>query len=468
MTSAVLDSSFYFILFASYLVYALLFVFITRKCFFEKMGVLRSIVVFFISPSMSYAISYVAMVGFIDLIEGSSVREIILKIILSAAVQVTTQIILMLVYMKIVKARNNSIAMFVYLCSVILVPNMLYLAFSNASFIAALIYLALHILFYCLVIKPLSGIQKEKLVTDKRLFAILPVLTYIFNTICYTVFIYQCKLSTYPLESTEFAEAVVRLKKLDPEGVQSIADTLQIFTKNMLLQGDFAIYPTVFMTVILIVAFAIITKNIRYMNETINAHKEVKTLSVEVMEALAHTIDAKDEYTRGHSTRVANYSRMIARKMNLSEKQCDNIYYMGLLHDIGKIGVSNRIINKPGKLTAEEYDEIKKHPLTGYEILSEIKSRPDLATGARWHHERYDGKGYPDGLKGTAIPLEARIIAVADAYDAMTSNRSYRKYLSQDLVRKEIETNINTQFDEIPAKCMLKIIDEDTDYALHE
>ena len=468
MTSEVSDFYLYFILFASYLAYALLFVSITRKCFSEKIGVLRSIAVFFISPSTSYAISYVAMVGFIDLTGGSTVREIILKIILSTVVQVITQIILMLVYMKIVKTRNNSIAMFVYLCCVIMVPNMLYIAFSNTSFIAALIYLGLHILFYCLVIKPLSGIQKEKVVTDKRLFAILPVLTYIFNTICYTVFIYQCKLTTYPLESTEFSEAVINLKKLDPERVKSILKTLQIFTDNMLLQGDFAIYPTIFITVILIAAFAIITKNIRYMNETINAHKEVKTLSVEVMEALAHTIDAKDEYTRGHSTRVANYSRMIARKMNLSEKQCDNIYYMALLHDIGKIGVANSIINKPARLTAEEYDEIKRHPLTGFEILSEIHSRPDLATGARWHHERYDGKGYPDGLKMSDIPLEARIIAVADAYDAMTSNRSYRKYLGQDVVRKEIETNINIQFDEIPAKCMLEIMDEDKDYTLHE
>lgn len=218
----------------------------------------------------------------------------------------------------------------------------------------------------------------------------------------------------------------------------------------------------------LIIAFYVIVRNIKYMNEMLSAQQEVKTLSVEVMEALAHTIDAKDEYTRGHSIRVAKYSRMIAEKMGMSETECENVYYMGLLHDIGKIGVPNEIINKPDRLTDEEYDEIKKHPVTGYDILAEIKSRPDLATGARWHHERYDGKGYPDHKTGNEIPIEARIIAVADSYDAMTSNRSYRDYLPQEVVREEILKNINTQFDEEPARCMIAIIDEDKEYVLHE
>ena len=204
------------------------------------------------------------------------------------------------------------------------------------------------------------------------------------------------------------------------------------------------------------------------MNETIKANKEVKALSVDIMEALAHTIDAKDEYTKGHSVRVAQYSRMLAEKMGLSAKECEDVYYMGLLHDLGKIGVPNAIINSPAKLTKEEYDIVKGHPALGADILSEIKSRPDLMIGARWHHERYDGKGYPDGKKGEEIPLYARIIAVADSYDAMTSNRSYRKHMTQDVVRLEIEKNMGTQFDENVAKHMLEIIDEDVDYKLHE
>ena len=186
------------------------------------------------------------------------------------------------------------------------------------------------------------------------------------------------------------------------------------------------------------------------------------------MEALAHTIDAKDEYTRGHSVRVAKYSKMIAEKLGMSQEDCENVYYMALLHDIGKIGVPNSIINSPSKLTDEEYAIIKKHPVTGYDILAEIKSRPDLSTGARWHHDRYDGKGYPDGKAKDEIPFFARIIAVADSYDAMTSNRSYRKYMPQDAVRSEIEKNIGTQFDPDAARCMLSIIDEDINYELHE
>ena len=227
------------------------------------------------------------------------------------------------------------------------------------------------------------------------------------------------------------------------------------------------IFSTI-ITFLFIWAFYVIIKNINATNEAIEAKDEVKALSVEVMEALAHTIDAKDKYTNGHSVRVAKYSRMIAEKMGLEAQTCENIYYMGLLHDIGKIGVPNEIINKPAKLTDTEYDIIKTHPVIGYDILTEIKSNPELAKGARWHHERYDGRGYPDKIVGEAIPLEARIIAVADSYDAMTSNRSYRKYLPQEAVRAEIEKNIGTQFDPVAAKMMLRIIDDDTEYVLHE
>ncbi len=203
-------------------------------------------------------------------------------------------------------------------------------------------------------------------------------------------------------------------------------------------------------------------------NEVSHYTSNLKNFTKEIMEALAHTIDAKDRYTDGHSFRVAAYSRMLAKRLGLSQQEQEDIYYMGLLHDIGKIGIPGAIINKPSKLTDEEYEIIKKHPIYGYEILSPIKSMPELAIGARHHHERIDGKGYPDGLKGDEIPFKARIIAVADSYDTMTSNRNYRKYLPQELVRKEIEKNIGTQFDPAPANAMLKIIDEDKNYLLHE
>ena len=245
------------------------------------------------------------------------------------------------------------------------------------------------------------------------------------------------------------------------------------FATSELLTNDNGVLFTISLFSMVIVclfvwAFTVIIKNIRATNEAEKAKDEVKTLSVEVMEALAHTIDAKDEYTIGHSVRVAKYSRMIAERMGLSAGECENVYYMGLLHDIGKIGVPNEIINSPAKLTDEEYRVIKTHPGLGFEILAEIKSRPDLSTGARWHHERYDGRGYPDGKAGEEIPLFARIIAVADSYDAMTSNRSYRQYLPQDVVRSEIEKNSGTQFDPAVAACMLAIMAEDTEYTMHE
>ena len=194
----------------------------------------------------------------------------------------------------------------------------------------------------------------------------------------------------------------------------------------------------------------------------------VKRLSVQIMMSLASAIDAKDAYTKGHSTRVAQYSCELARRIGKSPREVDDIYYIGLLHDIGKIGISDEIINKPGKLTDEEYVIIKSHPAIGAKILENISELPDISIGAHWHHERYDGKGYPNGLKGEQIPEIARIIGVADAYDAMTSRRSYRDVIPQQKVRNEIENGKGTQFDPVIADLMLAMIDEDTEYRLRE
>ncbi len=188
----------------------------------------------------------------------------------------------------------------------------------------------------------------------------------------------------------------------------------------------------------------------------------------EMVLALAKTIDAKDKYTHGHSERVAEYSRCLARVDGASEEEQEEIYTMGLLHDIGKVGIPEAIINKPARLTDEEYKVIQSHTVIGSDILHLIKAAPDLFQGARYHHERYDGKGYPDGLVGDAIPKTARIIAVADAYDAMTSNRSYRGILPQTTVRKEIEKGSGSQFDPRYASIMLRLIDEDTAYRMCE
>ena len=204
-----------------------------------------------------------------------------------------------------------------------------------------------------------------------------------------------------------------------------------------------------------------------YRNEQSYGRK-VEEMNLHVVTALAAAIDAKDNYTNGHSSRVARYSRVIAARAGYSESGQNEIYMMGLLHDVGKIGVPDSVINKPSRLTDEEFELIKKHPVIGSSILSSIKEKPQLSTGARWHHERYGGGGYPDGISGEDIPEEARIIAVADAYDAMTSRRSYRDVMPQDKVRAEIEKGIGTQFDPHFARIMLRLIDEDTDYTMRE
>ena len=191
-------------------------------------------------------------------------------------------------------------------------------------------------------------------------------------------------------------------------------------------------------------------------------------LLLELTQALATTIDAKDKYTSGHSRRVAEYSKMLAAALGKDEKTQQKIYLFALLHDIGKIGIPDWIINKQDKLTEEEYAEIKKHPQIGYEILKSISILPNLKNGVRWHHERIDGTGYPDGLKGSDIPEFARIISVADAYDAMTSNRSYRDSLPQEQVRSEIIKHIGSQFDETIAEKMIEIIDTDKTFQLRE
>jgi len=206
-----------------------------------------------------------------------------------------------------------------------------------------------------------------------------------------------------------------------------------------------------------------VTKQTRLAEQRLAASEQ---LFEETVRALAKTIDAKDKYTQGHSQRVADYVRLISRLAGRTPAQQREIYCMGLLHDIGKIGIPREIINKPSRLTDEEYDIIKSHTTIGAEILQTIHQFPQLAIGARSHHERWDGRGYPDGLSGIDIPVEARMIAVADAYDAMTSKRSYRGIMEQKRVRQEIERGRGTQFDPQFAEIMLDLIDQDDDFQM--
>ncbi len=196
--------------------------------------------------------------------------------------------------------------------------------------------------------------------------------------------------------------------------------------------------------------------------------KNIQKLFVQTAMALVDAIDAKDQYTQGHSSRVAKYSKKIAEMAGKNSSECEEIYYAALLHDVGKIGVPENIIQKNGGLNEQEFKAIKEHPDIGAQILQRITAIPYLSIGANFHHERFDGTGYPAGLKGEDIPEIARIIAVADAYDAMTSKRSYRDPLPQDKVREELIECSGVQFDPEYANIMVHLLDLDQEYEMQE
>ena len=181
--------------------------------------------------------------------------------------------------------------------------------------------------------------------------------------------------------------------------------------------------------------------------EQANADAEKMKLSMNMLETLASTLDAKDSYTNGHSVRVAAYSVKLAKALGWSERKLSVLRYEALLHDIGKIGVPDSVLNKPSRLTEVEFGMIKVHAVVGSDILKNMIVLPGAALVARHHHERYDGKGYPDGLAGEEIPLNARIVCIADAFDAMNSDRIYRKALSSDKIRAELIKGRGVQFD---------------------
>lgn len=188
--------------------------------------------------------------------------------------------------------------------------------------------------------------------------------------------------------------------------------------------------------------------------------KESAILASEISEAFAKVIDMKDKYTNGHSERVAKYTAMIAKEMGYDDETVEKYYRIGLLHDVGKVGIPEAVLNKPGKLTDEEYDVIKSHTVKGNEVLKDISVVPELAIGARAHHERYDGKGYPNGLAGDEIPDVARIIAVADSFDAMYSDRPYRKRMDFDDVLATIREVSGTQLNPEVVDAFFRLVDK--------
>lgn len=194
--------------------------------------------------------------------------------------------------------------------------------------------------------------------------------------------------------------------------------------------------------------------------EVEKSKQQTERISLQMMQTLATTIEAKDEYTRGHSYRVAEYAALIAKELGWSQDEITNLKHAAHLHDIGKIGIPDSVLNKPTQLTENEDNLLKKHTIIGAEILKDVTLIPHVVEVTRNHHEHYDGSGYPDGLAGTEIPIYARIIAVADCYDAMNSRRIYRNVLSQDEIYEEILKNKGTQFDPEIADIFLTLLTE--------
>ena len=203
-------------------------------------------------------------------------------------------------------------------------------------------------------------------------------------------------------------------------------------------------------------------ENDKYMQMLNDKNEEIQEMTMQTITAIAKTLDAKDPYTEGHAERVSVYSVQIAEKLGMSEEEIENIRLVALFHDIGKIGVPDSVLNKPGRLTNDEYELMKRHTVVGADIIKDLNMIQGLLIGARYHHERYDGKGYPEGLKGEEIPYIARIIAVADAYDAMASDRVYRKHLDKEQVLIELEKGTGTQFDPDIVGAMISLLKTNT------
>ena len=206
------------------------------------------------------------------------------------------------------------------------------------------------------------------------------------------------------------------------------------------------------------VGFAMIIIN-KKTNNLKQRQSEYKAITDQAVFTIANTIDAKDPYTKGHSVRVAAFSVEIGKKLNFNEHRIEHLYYTALLHDIGKVGIPDEILKKTSSLTEEEYKIMMQHPEIGGKILKDITAIQDISRGAREHHERYDGKGYVQGLVGEEISLEGRIICAADSYDAMASRRAYRDEFTKEKILSEFNKCRGTQFDPNVADIVIKMIE---------
>lgn len=239
---------------------------------------------------------------------------------------------------------------------------------------------------------------------------------------------------------------------------QKFLTRTQVSLEAKLLKSPFNYkFFNVFMGITVFGAFITILMTINYFfikHQQIHAEKEIS----ELLKLCASFIDTRDAYTKRHSINVATYSKMIAEELGYNKKFQKNIYNCGILHDVGKVLIPRAILCKPEKLSDEEWDEMKKHTTYGAEILKDFTGIKNVHSVVLYHHERYDGKGYMKGLKGKEIPLEARIVCVADSFDAMATDRAYRPHLPKEIIIRELEKGKGTQFDPEIAQAMLNLI----------
>ncbi|MBQ8667528.1 MAG: HD-GYP domain-containing protein [Lachnospiraceae bacterium] len=269
------------------------------------------------------------------------------------------------------------------------------------------------------------------------------------------------KITIYPDEMTEtikagetggFGAVIISDELMDFEEVTLVGCRYKPVTKYVIFW---------FIMVLLVVWATSLIAYILYRFRDRNYRKNAERLNdviSQTMTTFANFIDTKDEYTKGHSARVAYYAQKIAEKMGMSDDEIRDIGHIGLMHDCGKLAIPENILNKPGKLSEEEFDIMRRHTTNGGNILKDFTAIEGIRDGALYHHERYDGKGYMQGLAGEDIPLVARIIGVADALDAMNSDRCYRKHLPKEEILSELETYMGKQFDPKIARITIDMI----------
>lgn len=402
----------------------------------ESSRVKKFIRYFLLSPLSAYILS-----SFIYTIVGKI--SPVIRALGGDVVMYIVSFMYLIIYQRIVSKKGNRIlGIYIYIVFFLLQSSFTYI-FENVWFVIfnqILLTTIISIVVYRITKKYIGAIDQNKLsmTSENKTMLIIP-----------------------------FTASAIRL-------TQSVVYGILVYNNSGVVSewlDNFSSYNAVIGNIILIMMICFTSMMFRAMamqTQLANDASQYKKLSEQSLLAITRAVEAKDLYTKGHSERVAKYSEMIAKKMGYSDDDAKTLYIMALMHDVGKIGIPDAIINKPGALTDEEFKIIKSHPVIGADILKEVDAFEKISEIALNHHERVDGKGYPNGLTGNEISDEVAIVSVADAYDAMTSQRSYRDIMEQAEVRAEIKKGIGTQFKKQQAEAMLEIIDADKSYELHQ